>query len=75
VKVLHLGKKKQKIRWLNVAMEVGNGVWGKHNSHIEGLSGQMEGRKIVDATMMFRRYLQGGMIGESEVAGPHAVNL
>jgi hypothetical protein len=53
-------------------MEVGNDVWGKH---IEGLSGQTEGKKIVDVTMMFRRYLRCGMIGGSEAAGPHAVNL
>ena len=63
------------IRWLNVAMEVGNDVWEKQNSHIEGLSSRKERRKIVDVTMMFRRYLRGGMIGESEAAGPHVVNL
>jgi hypothetical protein len=56
-------------------MEVGNDVWSKENSHIEGLSSQMEGRKIVDVMMKFQRYLRGGMIGERGAAGPHAVNL
>jgi hypothetical protein len=56
-------------------MEVGNDVWGKQNSHIEGPSSQMKGRKTVGVMMMIRRYLRGGMIGEREDAGPHAVNL
>jgi hypothetical protein len=44
-------------------------------SHIEGLSSQMEVRKIVDVTMMIQIYLRCGMIGERRAAGPHAVNL
>jgi hypothetical protein len=56
-------------------MEVGNDVWGMQDSHIEGLSGRTEGKRIVDVTMMFRKYLRCGMIGESEGVGPHAVNL
>ena len=67
--------KKQKIRWSSVVKGVDNDVWDKQNSHIEGLSSQTEGRKTVDVTMMFRRYPQYGMIGESGAAGPHAVNL
>jgi hypothetical protein len=70
-KVLHLGKRRQKIAWLSVVTEVGN-VWGKHT---EGLLNLMEGRKIAGATMKFQRCLRGGMIGERGAAGPHEVNL
>ena len=33
--VLHLGMRKQKIRWLRVVVEVDNDVWGKKKLHIE----------------------------------------
>lgn len=66
--------RKQKRRWLNVAMEVDN-VWDKGKSHTEGLMNQVPGRMIVDVMMMFQRYLQVEMIGERRDVGPHAVNL
>jgi hypothetical protein len=54
---------------------VGFSVWGKENSHIEGLINQVLGRTIVDAMMMFQIYLRGGTISGRRDVGPHGVNL
>jgi hypothetical protein len=52
--VLCLGTRKQKIQWLSVVVEVDNDVWGKENSHIEGLMNQVLGRTIADVMIMFQ---------------------
>jgi hypothetical protein len=75
VTVLHLGTRKQKIRWLSAAVEVDNDVWGKENSHIEDLMNQVLGRTIVDVMMMFQIYPRGGTISGRRDVGPHGVNL
>ena len=73
-KVLHLGTKTQMIVSLNAVMEEGNEACGQGDVRIEGLPGRLQGRRIVDGTMMLPRCLQGGMIGETDGAGLHAVN-
>lgn len=53
-------------------------VYGRtreEGAHTEGLMDPLEDRRTVDVTTMPRRHMQSEMLGESQVAGQHAVSL